>query len=1749
MTAGRLLIITFALFITGCNVAEQSSVPESRVELDSVGSGSEGTYFRFVQSGESVRESAPGLVAIPIFRSTEETGQEQTLYIRLSGTASPSDLDSITLNGQNVPIASDMLSVTFPVGVSNLVLYVDVLDDDVHEPNKRLTFSIERELSGAESAKAYSYFNLYIEDDDPAPKPFFASASSSVTEGDSKNVTLMLSNPSYQETKALVKISGGNAASTDHDFTERFVTFPAGVASANIAISSVNDGLDELDETLELEVSPSTGLDWPSSDNKHTLTILGSDDSPTLSFDATSASVAEGSDIDIQLNLSVALDKDIYLPVSFSGSAYYGSDYKTNEQRFHIPAGETSATLKLNALSDQVYEGPEVASLSFEDHADAIAGADSVMDITITDAEATPQVSFQSSSYLAQEGSIIHLPIALSTKSSDDIVVEFEIEGTSSATQGSDYILAYEQEFIIPARTNIFRFPIRVLDDNLFEALETLTLKLTSASFENLDLPAPGLGLDETTINIRDGVEMARLSFESAHQQVSEGDASVSLNVKLDRPAGVDIDFSMNVSGEAKAGVNYNSFPLNHTIPAGSSSYTFDIDLIDDDKRGITQKLILSLLRPPKAMLGTAPSHEISIVDNDVKSSVTGFASNLAVANEGEQAYFEITLDRPAAVDIEVPATFGSTATFDEDYSVSSSAFLVPAGETSARIYIDTVNDGVYEGPAREEVRGYIYSGPHHNIGAIANASLEISDMQAVPKLSWSGASSFISRSEGSIVQLQVELDGPTNKDIIIDVLADDGYDTGDCNAACATVVSQTDGENPLDTDLHTRLDSGVLELIIPAGDTTASFSFFLYDQDHVEPDDERFRLTIQNIADQEDAVTDAAVIDTDKDRTEISIRKSGAGTVSLERSSTGILEGQLAYFTARLSAPAAGAITIPVTFSGSALEGEDFIASAQEFNIPAGASSGKISIFAINDNLYEGGPESARINLSPGAGYSLADSGGSIQINDAQTRPKLSWSSNSDNAVALRGSSVELSVELETPTYRDVVVYMAIEDSYDGGTCGQACANVLSAPYDTDLDTHPDFTGGGILTVTIPKGERSSAFSFNIREDGIAEAPDERFRLSIFDIDDSMAAQIDLEDNVFETSIIEPVAGDSVATINNSTAVVGEGELAYFEITLDKPSASDITIPASFSGLATQNEDYLSSNLPIIIPAGNISKRVYIYALDDQTYDENSFEDLEIELNPGVGYTLARQNSSMKIKDAQTEPPKVYWPEFQQFSGAAEGTNSYELALHLEYPTFEDVIVRIAIDQNYGSNCGTSRCARILNSPSDYDTNINTMVSADGYLDVTIPKGETQATFNFDVLNDADPNSQTRNFKFAIQQLASAQNSASIDAANNEQEFTVYENNTDSAAPSLAFVRAVPGSVLENEAAGYFEVVLGNNHDNAISIPVLFSYTATEGVDYTLPNDTSFEIPNDGSTTGRIDISTLHDGIFEGMAPEQIRIELQPAPDVVITAASAVMNIEDAQAKPKVSWLGDEEMYRIFDDGSAELRFELDSPLTQNLDVEIAIEDRYAENCNSACADILTGDPDTNLPPAESIFITIPAGDRVGALNFNVLDNVAGDALEERFRLIIKSTSRPELADIDPNDNEIEVAIIEADPAENLVTIAPTDFVVVEGGVSYFEITLDKPALASIDIPFTFSGSATEGVDYTSDASPVNIPAGATSVQIAINAITDGVYDGLLVNEQVQINLADTGGSDNYTLIQTSSIMEIEDLDPVPAP
>ena len=298
--------------------------------------------------------------------------------------------------------------------------------------------------------------------------------------------------------------------------------------------------------------------------------------------------------------------------------------------------------------------------------------------------------------------------------------------------------------------------------------------------------------------------------------------------------------------------------------------------------------------------------------------------------------------------------------------------------------------------------------------------------------------------------------------------------------------------------------------------------------------------------------------------------------SVSLGVDSASIAEDGTATVTATLSAAHTAEVTVDLGFSGTATATDDYTTSAAQIVIPVGATSGSVTVSAVDDAVDEP-DETVVVDITAVAN---ADEAGTQQatitiLDNDEAAPLPDVSLALDNAsISEAGGVATVTATLSLVTTLDVTIDLAFS-----GT---------ATPTD-------DYTADS--QIVIAAGQTSGSVAINAVDDAVDE-PDETVVVDISGVangNESGTQQV----TATITDNDEPVAPDVSLAVDNAD-IAENGGVATFTATLSEVTTLPVTVDLEISGSATAGDDYNASGTQIVIAAGSTSGSITVTAVDD---------------------------------------------------------------------------------------------------------------------------------------------------------------------------------------------------------------------------------------------------------------------------------------------------------------------------------------------------------------------------------------------------------------------------------------------------------------------------------------------------------------------------------------------------------------------
>lgn len=515
----------------------------------------------FALASSSVTENvAGGSVDVLVRLSVPNSG---TLSQAVSFTVSDSGNGSAT-SGVDYPTVNAQTR-TFVAGSADgatTAVTVAITDENLFENNETIVLALSNVTGPAVLGGASSH-TLTITNDDPTPTlNLDAGNDLDLTEGDSSNFTVNLTNPTINAVSATYTVTGSaaNADDTNLALTGTF-NIPAGMTSASVSFMITDDIFDEDDvETLTITV------DAPSNANQGTSvqTANVNDNDAFSMVSLADFTVDENNTASLTLNLDRPHRRSSPISVNVTtmdGSAVNGvsGDYTALNVVASFAANTMSNTsFSVSINDDNLDEDTESFSVNLSPNTN-IAVATPSATVSINDNDALPVVGFRMTTTTVNEGQMVVIDVDLDRGTGKGVTVDFAVNGMSTATAGDDHTLmsgtlTFPATNFTPGTTNQ-QISFTANSDAISEQTETVIIDLSGQSNSTL-------GSMTHTVSINDGNGLPSVSFalknsagttlnngQSGRVELTEGNTTKSL---------ITLEATLSIPSSSAVSVGYD---------------------------------------------------------------------------------------------------------------------------------------------------------------------------------------------------------------------------------------------------------------------------------------------------------------------------------------------------------------------------------------------------------------------------------------------------------------------------------------------------------------------------------------------------------------------------------------------------------------------------------------------------------------------------------------------------------------------------------------------------------------------------------------------------------------------------------------------------------------------------------------------------------------------------------------------------------------------------------------------------------------------------------------------------------------------------------------------------------------------------------------------------------------------------------------------------------------------------------------
>ena len=531
------------------------------------------------------------------------------------------DFSGASLNG----------TVIIPAGSNSANLVIYPFDDSIAEGTESfvLTMSTHPNYNLGASSKS----TITIGDNEPTVSisAIDAAASESPTPSDNAIFRIYRSGVSTSDLMVPYAFTGSAVNGFDFISLSGNARIPAGATSVDVGIIAIADNVLEGQENIIVTLVASTTSLVNSNNNYKSATIkIIDNETPRISLSMNDAFAVEPGLDQARFTLTRSGPKDKMLEVFFgvSGTATEGVDFVSLPRKVVIPAGNSSVTVPVIALDDNLIEGRETVIITLLESPDFQIYPTTIGTINILDNE-TNIVSLSVLKHTEETGALGLFRVSRS--GGDNLLsldVNLGVRGTAS--KGLDYS-ALPATVTIPAGFGFADVSIVPLNDSAVEGTETVIPYVLASNVYQVG------AISAVTINVYDDEKpLVQITADST-SKISEAGGRGTFTVKSTPAPSKNLNVPFVLSGTALVGTDFSSTSSPVMMTAGSNTVQLSVMAKKDANAESDETVIVTLGLSTDDFLAASSPHNkatLTIASNPANTAPTAISANIMTVED-----------------------------------------------------------------------------------------------------------------------------------------------------------------------------------------------------------------------------------------------------------------------------------------------------------------------------------------------------------------------------------------------------------------------------------------------------------------------------------------------------------------------------------------------------------------------------------------------------------------------------------------------------------------------------------------------------------------------------------------------------------------------------------------------------------------------------------------------------------------------------------------------------------------------------------------------------------------------------------------------------------------------------------------------------------------------------------------------------------------------------------------------------------
>jgi hypothetical protein len=364
-----------------------------------------------------------GTPATYVITASEASATDLTVNLGSSGTATSAD------------VVTPPPTVTLPANATSVQVSVPTRVDDVVKPKKTLTLSLQGGTDysvGSPSSATTTITNNNV----PQVR---LKGTTTISAGWSAKLTVTADQAPLKDTQVNLQLAGDAQPGTDYLSPNPVVMLRAGRTSASVTVRTLPDNEVRPNRHIVASIAANPTSYSVGSQGSAVITITGvtgQNAKPVVTLRAAATYLTKGEPYMVDISLDRALSQPVTIVLAYGGNAAQGTDFTLPAGKLVVPAGQTSLSVQIPTVQDNVVESNRVLIVALAANPAYRIGSPNQTQVTIK-SQVLPELTLSTDRATVAGGGAAVFTITADQAPVKDTSVSYQVVGT--AQPGEDF--------------------------------------------------------------------------------------------------------------------------------------------------------------------------------------------------------------------------------------------------------------------------------------------------------------------------------------------------------------------------------------------------------------------------------------------------------------------------------------------------------------------------------------------------------------------------------------------------------------------------------------------------------------------------------------------------------------------------------------------------------------------------------------------------------------------------------------------------------------------------------------------------------------------------------------------------------------------------------------------------------------------------------------------------------------------------------------------------------------------------------------------------------------------------------------------------------------------------------------------------------------------------------------------------------------------------------------------------------------